>query len=263
MRVKDITGAIEEFAPLSLQEKWDNSGLVIGSPEDTVTGVMVGFDCTAELIEEAVEKGCNMVVTHHPLIFKGVTSISAKDPVGAAIIAAVKNNVAIYAAHTSADKVIRGVSGDMARRLGLVDVEILEPDGEGTGLGCIGNFPKPLSADEALAAVKEAFGLKLIRHSRPIEGPVNRVAVLGGSGGGDIEAAISAGAQLYITADVSYHKFFTPEGFMVMDIGHFESEVGIVDIFLSEIRKKFPTFASYKSAVLDGSNPVRYFGMSI
>ena len=262
MKVRDITNAIEEFAPLSLQEKWDNSGLVIGSPEDTVTGVMVGFDCTEELIEEALQKGCNMVVTHHPLIFKGVTSINAKDPVGAAIIAAVKGGVAVYAAHTSADKVIQGVSGDMARKLGLVNVQILEPDGEGTGLGCIGDFPRPLTADEALAAVKGAFGLKLIRHSRPVEGRISRVAVLGGSGGGDIDEAVRAGAQLYITADVSYHKFFTPEGFMVMDIGHFESEVGIVDIFLSEIRKKIPTFASYKSAVLDGSNPVRYYGLA-
>lgn len=262
MKVRDIVSAIEEFAPLSLQESWDNSGLVIGSPEDTVTGVMVGFDCTEELIEEALQKGCNMVVTHHPLIFKGVTSINAKDPVGAAIIAAVKGGVAVYAAHTSADKVIQGVSGDMARKLGLVNVQILEPDGEGTGLGCIGDFPQPLTADEALAAVKGAFGLKLIRHSKPVEGRISRVAVLGGSGGGDIDEAVRAGAQLYITADVSYHKFFTPEGFMVMDIGHFESEVGIVDIFLSEIRKKIPTFASYKSAVLDGSNPVRYYGLA-
>lgn len=261
MTVRDITNAIEEFAPLSLQEKWDNSGLVIGSPEDAVTGVMVGFDCTVELIEEALQRGCNMVVTHHPLIFGGVKRIDVKDPVGAAITAAVKGGVAVYAAHTSADKVIRGVSGDMARKLGLVNVGILEPDGEGTGLGCIGDFPEPLTADEALAAVKRAFGLKIIRHSRPVEGRIRRVAVLGGSGGSDVDAAMSAGAQLYITADISYHKFFTPEGFMVMDIGHFESEVGIVDIFLSEIRKKIPTFASYKSAVLDGSNPVRYFGL--
>jgi len=261
MIVRDITDAIEAFAPLSLQESWDNSGLVIGSPEDTVEGVLVGFDCTQELIQEAIDKGCNMVVTHHPLIFRGLKSIDPRDPVGAAVIKAVKNGVAIYAAHTSADKVIRGVSGDMARKLGLANVSVLEPDGEGTGLGCIGNFPLPMSAEEALRHVQKAFGLGLIRHSKPIQGLISRVAVLGGSGGGDIPAAIAAGAQLYITADVSYHNFFTREGFMVMDIGHFESEVGIVDIFLSEIRKKFPNFASYKSAVLDGSNPVRYFGL--
>ena len=156
MTVGDIVKALEEFAPPRIQETWDNSGLLIGSPDTAVHGVLLGFDCTAELIDEAAARGCDLVVTHHPLIFKGVTSINAKDPVGAAIIAAVKGGVAVYAAHTSADKVIRGVSGDMAGKLGLVNVEILEPDGEGTGLGCIGSFPEPLTADEALAAVKEA-----------------------------------------------------------------------------------------------------------
>ena len=259
MKVKDITDVLEEFAPLEIQESWDNSGLLIGSPNDEITGVMVGFDCTPELIDEAVSKACNMVVTHHPLIFHGIRRINAEDPVGAAVIKAVKAGVAVYAAHTTADKVIEGVSGAMARRLNLKDVEILEKEADGTGLGCIGNLPEPMTGIQALKYVKEAFNLKVIRHSKPMEEPITRVALLGGSGGSDVEAARKAGAQLYITADISYHNFFTPEGFMVMDIGHFESEVEIVDIFLSKIRKKFPIFASYKSAVLDGSNPVRYY----
>lgn len=261
MKVKDITAVIEEFAPLSIQESWDNSGLLIGSPEDDVNGVLVGFDCTPELIDEAVAKGCNMVVTHHPLIYKGVKRINADDPVGAAIVKAVKAGVAVYAAHTTADKVIGGVSGNMAEKLGLQNVRILEPDSDGVGLGCVGDFPRPVCAQSALEHVKKVFGLKVIKHSRLVSRPITRVAVMGGSGGGEIQAAMSAGAQLYITGDISYHNFFTPEGFMVMDIGHFESEVGIVDIFLSKIRKKFPNFAVLKSAVLDGSNPVRYYGL--
>ena len=259
MKVKDITAVLENFAPLSIQESWDNSGLLIGSPEDEVTGVMIGFDCTPELVEEAVEKGCNMVVTHHPLIYKGVKRINGQDPVGQAIIKAVKNGVAVYAAHTTADKVLAGVSGSMAEKLGLVNVQILEPDYDDTGLGCIGDFPKPMGWEDALEHVKKAFGLRMIRYSKPVEGLISRVAVMGGSGGGEITAALAAGAQLYITGDISYHNFFLPEGFMVMDIGHFESEVGIVDIFLSKIRKIFPNFAVLKSAVLDGSNPVRYY----
>ena len=81
MKVKDIAACIEEFAPLSLQEEWDNSGLSIGSPEDEVHGVLVGFDCTPELIDEAVEKGADMVITHHPLIFRGLKKIDGNDPV--------------------------------------------------------------------------------------------------------------------------------------------------------------------------------------
>ena len=260
MKVGDITAAMEAFAPLRIQESWDNSGLIIGSPEDEVHGVMVGFDCTTELIREAVEKGCDMVVTHHPLIFKGIRRIDGKDPVGAAIMLAVRSGVAVYAAHTTADKVITGVSGAMARRLALENVQILVPEDDGTvGLGVIGQFPKPMSGVEALRYVKEKFGLKVIKSSRPIEGPISKVALLGGSGGAEASLALAKGAQLYITADISYHSFFTPGGFMVMDIGHFESEVEIVDIFLAEIRKKFPNFASYKSAALDRSNPVHYF----
>ncbi|MBO4634852.1 MAG: Nif3-like dinuclear metal center hexameric protein [Bacteroidales bacterium] len=262
MKVKDITAVLEAFAPLRVQEDWDNSGLLIGSPEDEVHGLLAGFDCTPELIREAIEKGCDMVVTHHPLIFHGLKHIGTEDPVGLAVTLAIRNGIAVYAAHTSADKVPAGVSGAMARRLGLQDIEILIPDADSaSGLGCMGYFPIPMTGMEALQYVKEKFGLKLIRCSKPLETPIERVALLGGGGGSETEAARNRGAQLYITADVPYHHFFAPEGFMVMDIGHFESEVEIVDIFLSQIRKNFPTFASYKSAALDRSNPVHYFVM--
>ena len=260
MKVADITAVLEQFAPLRIQESWDNSGLIIGSPEDDVHGVLVGFDCTPALILEAVEKGCDMVVTHHPLIFKGIKRIDGKDPVGAAIMQAIRSGVAVYAAHTTADKVITGVSGAMARRLELKNVSIMVPEEDGTiGLGCIGEFPQPMNGMQALRYVQEKFSLKVIKSSKPLETPITKVALLGGSGGGEIPLAQAKGAQLYITADISYHNFFTPEGFMLMDVGHFESEVEIVDIFVAQIRKKFPTFASYKSDALDRSNPVHYF----
>ena len=256
MRVGDVTAALERFAPLSIQEGWDNSGLCIGSPEDEVHGVLLGFDCTKELVEEAVEKGCDMVVTHHPLIFHGLKSIRGGDPVSDAVIAAVKNGVAVYAAHTTADKVIAGVSGAMARRLGLRDIAILEDEG-GYGLGAVGTLPRPMTGEETAAFVKERFGLQVLRCSRPVE-RVERVAMVGGSGASEIGAARAAGAQLYISGDISYHHFFTPDGFMVMDIGHFESEVDIVEILSKVIRENFPTFAVRISDSLGRSNPVRY-----
>ena len=262
MKIKDIVEAIESFAPLGVQENWDNSGLIIGNPENEVKGVLVGFDCTVELISEALEKGCDMVVTHHPLIFHGIKHISDSDPVGAAIIMAVKSGVAVYAAHTSADTVPQGVSWAMASRLGLKDVEVLIPEQDGSvGLGCIGTLPKAMQANDAVKYVASCFGLKIVRCSKPVSCPIEKVAVLGGSGGSEISCAVEKGAQLYITADVTYHNFFTPEGFMVMDIGHFESEVEIVDILLHQIRKKFPNFASYSSGAMDRSNPVHYFVM--
>jgi len=257
MKVGDITAALEAFAPLSIQEGWDNSGLCIGSPADEVHGVLLGFDCTPELIDEAVARGCDMVVTHHPLIFKGLKRIQGGDPVSDAVIRAVRAGVAVYAAHTTADKVIAGVSGAMARRLGLRDIALMEDEG-GFGLGATGFLPEPMTGEEAAAYVKEKFGLTFLRASRPVA-RVEKVAVCGGAGSSEIDAARATGAQLYISGDISYHHFFTPEGFMVMDIGHFESEVDIVAILSEVIREKFPTFASCISDSLGRSNPVRYY----
>ncbi len=258
MKVKDITGAIEEFAPLSVQESWDNSGLIIGSPESEVSGVLFGFDCTPELVDEAVETGADMIVTHHPLIFGGIKKISPEDPVGLAVMKAVAAGVSVYAAHTTADKVISGVSGAMAERLGLVNVRILEKDGENSGLGAVGDLPSPMSAEDAVKYVKEKFSLTAARCSRYIGTPVSRIAMCGGSGSSLIPEAMAAGAQLYVSGDISYHHFFTPQGFMVMDIGHFESEVDIVEILFSLIRKKFPNFAVHVSGRLQDANPVQY-----
>jgi dinuclear metal center YbgI/SA1388 family protein len=199
-----------------------------------------------------------MIVTHHPLIFSGLKKISPDNPVGEAVIKAIRAGISIYAAHTSADKVIAGVSGAMAARLGLVNVSILDEDGDGTGLGVVGDLPQPLTAQEAVALIKEKFSLKAMRTSRPLEGRISRVAMCGGSGGSLIGAAIKSGAQLYISGDISYHNFFTKEGFMIMDIGHYESEIEIVDILFSLIKKNFPTFAVRITQNIY-SNPIFYF----
>ena len=257
MKVKDIIREIEEFAPASVQEGWDNSGLIIGSPEDEISGVLVAFDCTPETVEEAVREGCGMIVTHHPLIFKGLKKIIPGDPVCDAVIKAVREGIAVYAAHTSADKVRGGVSFAMAEKLGLRDVEILSLDSDETGLGAVGNLPAPLPAEDFIALLKKAFGCKVVKASRPVEGPVSRVALCGGSGAEFIPLAREKGAQAYVSADISYHNFFTPEGFMVADIGHFESEVEITDILFSILKKKFPNFAVRISTAMH--NPVYYF----
>ncbi|MBQ2966237.1 MAG: Nif3-like dinuclear metal center hexameric protein [Bacteroidales bacterium] len=258
MKVRDVIKVIEDFAPLSIQEKWDNSGLCIGSPDAEVTSVLIGLDCTPELVDEAVACGADMIVTHHPLIFSGLKKIAPEDQVGAAVIKAISNGISVYAAHTSADKVIAGVSGAMAAKLGLVNVQILDEDGDGTGLGVVGDLPEPVTAAEAVALVKDRFALKAMRASRPVEGMISRVAMCGGSGGSLIGAAMASGAQLYLSGDISYHNFFTKEGFMIMDIGHYESEIEIVDILFSLLRKNFPTFAVRITQNLY-SNPIFYF----
>ena len=257
-KVKDVAAVIEGFAPLSVQEGWDNSGLCVGSPEDEVTSVLFALDCTPELVDEAIDCGADMIITHHPLIFSGLKKISPDDLTGAAVMKAIRAGISIYSAHTNADKVLSGVSGAMASRLSLQNVEILDMDGDGTGLGVVGDLPEPLTPEQALALVKEKFSLDVVKASRPGDGLISRVAVCGGSGGSLIGAAKRAGAQLYISGDISYHNFFTPEGFMIMDIGHYESEIEIVDILFSLIKKNFPTFAVRITQNLN-SNPIYYY----
>ena len=258
MKVKDIIKVVEEFAPLAIQEGWDNSGLCVGSPENEVTSVLLALDCTPALVDEAMACGADMIVTHHPLIFSGLKKISPDDMIGEAVIKAIRAGISIYAAHTNADKVIEGVSGAMAAKLGLQNVTILDEDGDGTGLGVVGDLPQPMTSEEALALVKDKFGLKVVKSSAPMDAMISRVAMCGGSGGSLIGAARKSGAQLYISGDISYHNFFTPDGFMIMDIGHYESEIEIVDILFSLITKKFPTFAVRITQNLN-SNPIYYF----
>lgn len=257
--IADVIEALEEFAPLSVQEKWDNSGLCIGNPQTPLEGILIGLDCTETLVDEAVACGANLIVTHHPLLFSGLKKISDRDPVGAAVIKAVRSGIAVYCSHTPSDKVFGGVSFAMAERLSLRNVSILEPDDPGskTGLGAVGDLAEPLQAEAFVEVVKRAFGLSVLRCSKPVGGEITRVALCGGSGAEFIPDAIRSGAQAYICGDVSYHRFFCPEGFMVMDIGHYESEIGIVDIFFSILRKKFPTFAVRITE--KNSNPIFYF----
>jgi len=254
MKAKDIALIIEEFAPLGTQEPWDNSGFCIGSPEQEIKGVMIGFDCTPELIEAAVAVGANMVITHHPLIFAGVKKINPDTFIGKCITLAITNGVVIYSAHTNADKAEGGVTALMALRLGLQNIEPLDE----TSLALVGTLPSPVEPQELSTFVKKAFGVERLRSSRLIEEPVSRVAVCAGSGSSFIPQAMEAEVQLFITGDLSYHHYFCSEGFMVMDIGHYESERDIVDKLYEILSKKIPTFAIH-TFWNNNNNPIFYF----
>ena len=253
MKAREIAAVLEEFAPLPSQEPWDNAGICIGSPEAEVHAVLVGFDCTPALLQEAVARGADMVVTHHPLIFGGLKRIDPVDPVGAAVILAIRHGIVVYAAHTNADKAPGGVNTLMAERLGLVEPEPLDE----SGLGFIGLLPEPMEGNAFCHYVKERFSLRTLRCSAPIA-KVFRVATSCGAGSSFAEAAFRAGADAFVTGDVSYHHFFVPEGRMILDIGHWESEVEIVEKFVSILQKKLPTFAVY-TTTRKNNNPIYYY----
>lgn len=255
---KEIIEAIEEFAPLSNQEGWDNSGLQVGDPEILVDSALVGLDPTYELICEARDKGIKLVITHHPLIFKGIKRITGDDPTGRCIIEAIRNGIVIYSTHTASDKVLEGVSGAAAKMLGLQDLSVLECDKDPeVGLGVVGNLPYPMKDEEFIKYVKQCLDVKNVRTSRPVGKKISRVAFCGGSGGSLIGSAIQAGADAYISGDIKYHDFFTGDALLIVDPGHFETEAQIMKVFVEVVKKKFPNFA-----VLIGEqihNPVYYY----
>ena len=253
MKARQVADIIEGFAPLSLQENWDNAGFCIGSPDTEVKGVMVGFDCTPSLIEEAAANGCNMIVTHHPLIFRGVKKIDPDTFLGSAIVSAVKHDMVVYAAHTNADKAADGVSFIMAEKLGLTGIEPLGED----GLGAVGILPEAMESKAFIEKVKKTFNLPVVRCSRPLSKPVSRVAMCGGSGGSLIDEAEAKGADAYLCGDLSYHSFFTDAGFMLLDVGHYESEIDIVEKLFGLLSEKIHTFAVCRTQ--NNNNPVYYY----
>lgn len=257
MKAYQIAKVIEEFAPLGLQEQWDNSGFCIGDPDSDVTKLLIGFDPSLELIEEAVKVGADMVVTHHPLIFSGVKKISQADLTGSAIIKAIKHDIVVYSCHTNMDKVVAGVSGSLAEKLLLQNVQVLDSDENGDGLGVIGTLPEPMNSQKFLSHLKSSLSLSHFRYSRPLDGMIEKVALCGGSGRSLIKKAYHSGAQVYLSGDISYHDFYCPEGFMIADIGHFESEVQIMRVVYDIVMEKFPNFAV--QIANNSSNPVYYY----
>lgn len=260
--ISEIIDAIEEFAPANYQESWDNTGLQVGDKNAACTGVLLCVDVTPTVVDEAISRGCNMIVSHHPLLFNGLKNIVGETPVQQCVIRAIANGISIYSSHTAVDNTPGGVSHVMAQMLGVTPDAVLEPlDGtdNGVGTGIVGELAQPLSPRQLVERVKEAFGSPIARCSNPVLAPqvIHRVAMCGGSGGSMFATAEHAGAQAYITSDTRYHDFVDHQNcIFIIDIGHFESEQCTKDIFYRIISQKFTTFAVYKAQC--ERNPINY-----
>lgn len=246
--VADIANAVETFAPRQLQESYDNAGLQVGDPSQPVSGVLLCLDVDTDILSEARERRCNLIVSHHPLLFGGLKHITPGDERGRVVMQAIRDGIAIYAAHTNLDRTCEGVSYEMARVLGLTDLEVLCPDARDAhkGLGIIGEIaPKPALA--FLRQVKEAFRVECLRYSQSIPRlTLRRVAVCGGAGASLIRNAVERKADIIVTGDVKYHDYTSYAGqILIADIGHFESEICTKKIFARIIRERFPDLATY------------------
>ncbi len=363
MLISDIISVIEQFAPAALQESFDNTGMQVGDKTKTCTSALLCVDATPAMVDEAIAKGCNLIISHHPLIFKELKHLTGSTPIETTVIKALRAGISIYSCHTAIDNATSGVSWEMARRLDLKNVTVLDKqkgkllklvvfvpmshvtkvrdaifdsgagildnysccsyssDGTGTfkaleganpyigekgklhhepesrievilphwlkdkvehalceahpyevpaydfimlanespytGLGVIGYYDIPISANELVERVKKAFSSPVARCNKPSKAPISRVAMCGGAGSFLIEKAFTQGAQAFITSDTKYHDFIDyTDRIFIIDIGHFESEQCTKDIFYHIIKEKFPTFALYCSEL--EKNPISY-----
>ncbi|RED48300.1 Nif3-like dinuclear metal center hexameric protein [Seonamhaeicola aphaedonensis] len=364
MIIQDVINHLEELAPLAYAEDFDNVGLLVGDKNQKLTGVLVTLDTLESVVDEAISQNCNLIVSFHPIIFKGLKKITGKTYVERVVLKAIKNKIAIYAIHTALDNALQGVNDMICKQLGLVNRKILIPqsetikklttyvpqneaehlrtalfnagagnignysncsfnvDGIGTyqgnensnptlgekgkthheteiqvsvifskhlesdiiktlidthsyeevayevvtienknqniGMGMIGEFKDPMNEGDFLAYLKSRMKTGCIRHSSFLNKSIKKVAVLGGSGSFAINAAKTAGADAYVTADLKYHDFFMAENTIFLaDIGHYESEQFTKNLLVTYLTKKITNFAVVLSNT--NTNPVKYF----
>ena len=363
MTVIDITNYLEKLAPLQYAEDFDNVGLLIGSYSTKVNGVLVTLDTIENVVDEAIAKNCNLIVSFHPIIFSGLKKLNGNNYVERVVLKAIKNDIAIYAMHTALDNSLMGVSAKMAEVLGLIDTKILMPkqglikklttyaptndaekvrsalfkegagtignydncsfntDGVGTykgnedsnptkgekgkihsenetfisvifekhlqnnilkalfkahpyeevaydivttdnfhqniGMGIIGELVNPYTEQDFFIFLKLRFNLQCIKHSKLLDKPIKKVALLGGSGSFAIDAAKHSGADAYISSDFKYHDFFKADNQLVLaDVGHYESEQFTKNLIVDYLTKKFRNFAIVLSE--KNTNPINY-----
>lgn len=260
MKIRRIVDALEELAPLPLQEGYDNAGLQVGLIDDEVTGVLLCLDITEDIITEAVRRGCNLVVSHHPLIFKPLKQVTDSTFQQRCVMKAILNGITLYSAHTNLDNAEDGVNHRIASLIGLEDLHWIEEKGSvggvSAGSGVWGVLPEPEKAEDFLQRLKRTFGVKCLMHTDPSGIMVRRVALCGGAGSFLMDSARALGADCFITGEISYHHFFDAEGMLVVAMGHYQSEQFTKDLMRDYLAARFPGLKLELTET--DTNPIQY-----
>lgn len=260
MKIEQITEVIERFAPLRYQESYDNAGLIVGRPQDEVHKALLAVDVTEEVVDEAEREGCDLIITHHPIVFHALKRFNSATYVERCVERAIRRGIALYACHTNLDSTPGGMSWQVGRMLGMERMQVLQPTDPSdvrVGFGIVGELPAEVETTAFLQRIRERLAAPVIRHSDLVRPHVRRVAVCTGAGGSLIGDAARAGADLYVTADLKYNDFISPVGGLVVaDVGHFESEYCAIDLLFDILSKNLITFAVRKS--VNSRNPIHY-----
>ena len=246
MKIADVIAEIENYAPLSLAEDFDNVGLLVGDREREVTGVMLCLDVDMGVALEAKEKGANLIVSHHPLIFDGVKSITTDTPAGRVLCFLIENRIAVYAAHTNIDVTQGGLNDIMAGIVGLNETLPLTGELADCGLGRAGSFEEPVTVAEIAQRLKKVLDLPYVRFTGDGNDKVSYAAVCTGSGASLVFEALRAGAEVYITGDMKYHNVreAVESGLNIIEIGHYDSEIIVTQLFRRILEPSVETYTS-------------------
>lgn len=249
MRCSEIIRRLERLAPVEYACEWDNPGLLAGRMDKEATKILLALDATDEVVEQAVREQVDMLLTHHPLIFKPLKKINDQDFISRRILKLIQSDISYYAMHTNFD-VAPGCMADLAAgRLGLKEQAPLEitgeADGAAIGIGKVGTLAAPLTLPELGRFVKERFGLPFVTvyGLEQIGGPVSRIAVSPGSGGSMVAHGLSAGAQVLVTGDIGHHEGIdaVANQMAVIDAGHYGLEHIFMDFMQKYLKEQFGT----------------------
>ncbi len=241
--LKAVLGVLEEIVPSRAAESWDNPGLQVGYLSQEVVKIFISLDPTLKALRKAVKRNAQVLLTHHPLIFKPISSLNRDRYPGGIIFEAIEKGVSIVAAHTNLDSARGGINDGLADLFGLQEVGGLEEksDLNEGGLGRIGDLPEPVKLGKVTERVKAILGAERIRVVGRKNRRIKRIAVVGGAGGGMVALASKKGAQLLVTGEVRHHEALEAEalGMTLIEAGHFQTENPALKPFANHLRNRF------------------------
>jgi len=260
VKIKQVLDALERFAPLPLQEDFDNAGLQVGLTEAEVSGALLCLDVTEAIIDEAVALGCNLIVSHHPIIFHPLKRIVGADDVQRCVMSAITKGITIISMHTNMDNAVQGVNFKIAEKMGLADVQLMEPRTVGDtlcGSGVVGTLAQPLGATDFVGMLKKQFGVECVMANSLLKRPIAKVALCGGAGDFLLPQAIAAGADAFVTGEMHYHQYFGhDQQIQICVIGHYQSEQFTAEIFRQIIESECPGVTCHIAQT--NTNPIIY-----
>lgn len=256
-KASEIFASLEALAPLAFQENYDNCGLQVGFASSEVDKVLVCLDVTEAIIEEAARLGCQLVISHHPLIFKGLKQVSDLSYQQRCIVAALRYGISVYSSHTCLDNAPGGVNGRIADMIGLTGTSFLQQAPSGlSGSGLIGELPEETDADLFFHKLQRLFEVQCLRHSQSDGRKIRRVVLCGGAGAFLLPDAVRAGADCFITGELHYHDYFENRGVLLAELGHYQSEQFTCELIRDTLASAFPGLGVTITAI--NTNPIRY-----